>query len=303
MAARMRISKGCAIAVVVASSAVHAGNGPCLSPGAAENTVRLQAGAAVVCDAYAKKCFSFADGKPGTSVPFAPAAAAANSDHAAEIREEGGKLSTCFAGKCAPLGKKLVAAIAKGRDKAQTDGVAFTLSGTTDLKVVAVGSQAWSVSGDKALKLKPPKDYKKEGGDKPQGGQVDIVDELLVSGWSNCAGPCGMSVVATSAGTNTGAWFPAGEAIVLDDKRFVVFPEDSTATATVFERHTGKPLGELRLGDGALQGAAAARLDGETLVALLPLESGGAYNLVRLKFPTTGAASFGATWATIPECK
>jgi hypothetical protein len=281
---------------------------PCF-PGDNVDTLEMKAGAAVVCQRWSKTCWSFAEGKAGVAVPFADPPPLPAGDHAAEVRDDAGKLSVCRDTTCQPLGKNLVAAIAAARAKAKQAGTTCSLSATTDLKVVTLGDGAtslwtkpWNVAADKPLELKPPREYAGSHEAVPGGGDADAMDELLIARWASCAGPCAQSVIATTAGINKGKRFPAGNAIVLDDKRFVVVPSDADGTATLFERHTGKRLGQVVLTKGAID-TLAVRLDDSTVLAVLDGGAGDPVILERVVFPKDGRPSIGKVWATIPKCQ
>ena len=193
----------------------------------------------------------------------------------AEIRDAGGKLSACAGDKCVPVGKKLAAAIAKhaadqakekaeqGANYVQWDKSPYV---SKDLKLATVGADAWNIKSDKKLKLSPPSEYKKSSPDKPTLSSVEIVGNLGIAFWTDCAGPCGYSVVFDANGKNKGKRFAAGEAIPLDDKRLAVVSGEVDSGMTIIDIKSAKQLAKLEFGGGALEGGlGSVKVDNNTL--------------------------------------
>ncbi len=156
-----------------------------------------------------------------------------------EIRVEAGKPSACLGAKCKPLGKKLVAAIEGARKDASPDQP-LTLEATTDLKAVVVGYTAWSVAADKVLAPRPP--ATKDGGGPLGESGVQVAGDLLVFGWSNCAGPCTQATVNDSSGAAKSKLIAGGGVVTqLDAKRFAVVSEYGHVTVfTLAGTRTGE---------------------------------------------------------------
>ena len=168
------------------------------------------------------------------------------------VRDDGGKLSACNDKKCKPLGKKLLAAI----DAAKGNGD-IHLAATADLKAVAFGGEAWSVDGDKPLKLKTPKEYRKDDG--ANLSTVEVAGDWLVATWYACAGPCANAQLVDSSGTNKGAMQPGGGAIVqFSDRLFAVISE--YGSAAVYDVKTGALVDSIDAAGSEPEQSAAVRL-------------------------------------------
>ncbi|MBA3460687.1 MAG: hypothetical protein H0T46_12035 [Deltaproteobacteria bacterium] len=234
-----------------------------------------------------------------TTNPQLTAAPAAAPSPIPAVRKEAGAWVACVGETCKKLGKKTVAAIKEAGGEANQPGVTVPLHVTSDLKAVVVAQQAFSVAADRPLKLKGPK--REKGNDKPELGGIDVVGKWLVPGWTACAGPCAMSTLATSSGTNKGPWFPAGKALVLGGDRIVIVPQEASATMTVLDGKSGKKVGAIALGAGVLQGSNGEKIDDNTVVVAWDDVDADAWVLQWLTIPATGNPTKGAT-KTIAHC-
>lgn len=276
---------------------------PVCAPSAAQTRMALVGNEPVAC-------FLEEEGKPetcltsavaGTSRFVATPPKATKEARATEVRDDGGKPSACAGAKCVKLGKKLVAAIAKVKQTAAGDegmGIDPTPYVSADLKLVALDGKAWSVKGDKVLKLTAPVEYKENKLEKPTNLGFEIVGNFGVSTWSNCAGPCGYSVVTDTAGKNKGPWFPAGFYVTLDDKRLVVVPSDADSQLTVIDPVSGKQLHTLQLGDGVLESMSAVKVDASNLG--LVWFDGTGWTVANVGMPEGAKPTL--TKRTIPAC-
>ncbi|MCE9575103.1 MAG: hypothetical protein K8W52_18270 [Deltaproteobacteria bacterium] len=173
----------------------------------------------------------------------------------AELRTQGAGLAACKDTTCKPLGPKLTKAIAEARAGAVDGPVAIGVSG--DLKAVAIGMGAWSVAKDKPIAFKAPKSYKGSI-DKPFLGGVSVAGNLLVTQWSNCAGPCTVAQVTDSSGKNLGAELSGGGPIVqVDADHFAVVSEYGDIHVLSFK---GKHIGDHETGGDPSGALAVARL-------------------------------------------
>ncbi len=248
-------------------------------------------------------------GKPETCVAISPSGAtrsvvppsAAAAPTTAEIRDVDGKKSACAGTTCVKVGKKLGAAIGKlAAEAAKPDyvGPEATPTVSTDLKLASVGGVPWSIKGDKPLKLRPPAEYKKTKGEKPGGGMTAIVGNFATSGWSNCAGPCGMDVVIDTVGKNKGKWFPGGIPLALDDKRAAIAPSEAEGKLTVIDVKTAKQLHSVTLAEGAIEGTRAVRIDDSNLAVMWDGMDGWMMAFVSLKADQAPSV----TQKSIPKC-
>jgi hypothetical protein len=228
---------------------------PCLPPDV-ELDLRSQNGDPVIC--WGASCMKLTD--DGAAMVPPPPAKPAWFGPRAEVRDEGGKPAVCSKAGCKPAGPKLAAAIVEERKSAAADGQTPRLAATADRKAVVVGSEVWSLAGDKPLKLKAPASYKRGGGDPPGIVGIDVAGDVLVVDWTDCAGPCTRGQIVDSGGKNKGADFAGGGPVFqLDAKRFVVISE--YAEVQIFSL-AGKPLGAIQLGDEPSYYSAIALDDG-----------------------------------------
>jgi len=256
-------------------------------------------------DKPAEKCVAATVSGRLHEVPTPPADDALASG--ATVREEGRKLSACAGSRCVKIGKKLAAAIAREKAKADKQGEDYygdpVPCPTTDLTVVGLAGRAWDVAHDKVITLKPPREYAKAKEGKPEFQGVRITGPFAIATWSSCAAEgCVHGVLFDAAGKNRGAWFSPGEAIMLDDKRAIVIPQGSEPIATVIDVATATQLGTLDLGplggDGTSDHLTAAKVDAGT-VAVLSVEQ--QLTLARIGISPAGVPSLTST-TKLPTC-
>jgi len=186
----------------------------------------------------------------------------------------------CLGTKCKRIGKKLAAAIAAYKQELQPTDTPH-LAATTDLKAVVVHNAAWSLAGDRPLKLSPPPGYGKAV-DKPNQVDVEVAGDLLVVSWAACAGPCTTTMIATSSGQNRGKEGKGGSSVFqLDAKRFVVVSE--YGIAQIYELGTGKLRGRIAPMREDDPSAAGFRIDDDTIG--LSYEIYGGLQVVKIHAP------------------
>lgn len=209
---------------------------PCLPD---DSTLHTTGADAVVC--WAKGCMKLDMENTDASWLVKPPAVKTWLGPVADVKDD----SVCVGATCKPFGKKLAAAIAEYKKNLDPSAGPAALYATTDLKAVVVGyDQAWSLQGDRKLAFTKPKLYARSP-EKPAVAGIQVAGDLLVVGWSACAGPCTKFSITDSAGRPKGAEGEAGEVFQLDAKRFVVFGE--YATVQIFEVGTAKPRGAVKL--------------------------------------------------------
>lgn len=257
----------------------------------------------VIANGSVTACFAADEGSPESCFAFSPTAApkpvaappkAAPPKNDAEVKDDGGKLSVCVVGTpCKPLGKKLVAAIAKlaASQKAE-GGTVSSPSATSDGKVVVTGGDAWVVAGDKKLAPKKPKEYGK-GEDKPDLGAIEVAGNAIIANWSNCAGPCGLSILIDAKGANRGKAFGSGVNLPLDAKRLAVFSIESANELVVIDLASGKQTSRVPLEMGGVTPASAAKIDDTNVVVAWQRENDWKLQFIATPMdkPATGGAS------------
>lgn len=234
---------------------------PCIPQDA---TLHATGDDAVVC--WDKGCMKLDFSSTDATWIVKPPAQPAWQTPRAEVKDD----QVCLGTTCKKFGKKLTAAIAEYKKTGDAQSTA-TLRGTTDLKAVIVGGDAWNVAGDGKLRFTTPKLYGRTG-EKPAVSSVDVAGNLLVVQWSACAGPCTKYQLADSAGRPKGPEGEGGgEVFQLDAKRFAVVGE--YATISIFELGTGKPRGVVKLGGGP-DSNVTIRGDDTTIFSMLAKNDG-----------------------------
>ncbi len=162
----------------------------------------------------------------------------------------------CRDERCAKLGPKLAAAVAEVRST--------SLVVSSDLAIVLVldSEEAWSVSSDRPLDVKPPDDGKYCG--KPQ---FHITGSALVAAWARCGRQASKtpfvptSTIVDLKGVSHGA-FPFGVPSELDDRYVAMLPFDWAARAsdwdavfTIVDRRSGKAETRTLVKNGGARGA------------------------------------------------
>jgi hypothetical protein len=190
-----------------------------------------------------------------------PAATPVWLDPVAEVKAD----TVCTGTTCKPLGKKLVAALVK----AHTDNTA--IAATVNLKAVVVGPVAWSVAGDRPIKLAAPVGLKPNIGknnNKPLAvTHIDVAGDLLLVHWENCVdGSCTRVLVTDTTGRAIGQHHGGGglAPIELDPEvGFVTVSEHGSVE--FYDLKTGKFDGAVEL---AARPIAAVRIDKFTVAVL-----------------------------------
>ncbi len=236
---------------------------PCLPP---DSTLHTNGTDAVVC--WDKGCMKLDFQSTDASWIVKPAPQKTWMIPQADVKDD----QVCLGSVCKKFGKKLLAAVAEYKKNLDPSAGAAVLAGTTDLKAVVVGhGEVWNVAGDSKLRFTTPKAYARTG-EKPTSGGTDVAGNLLVVGWSACAGPCTMYQIADSSGRPKGPEGPGGgEVFQLDAKRFAVVSE--YAQISIFELGTGKPRGVAKLGAGPEQNW-TIRADDTTIFSMFDKNDG-----------------------------
>ncbi len=239
-----------------------------------------------------ESCFAFSATAAPKSVP-APAKVVEKP--ASEVKLDANAWAVCTGGACKPVGKKLAKALtaAAADAKANDPTATFTARASDDGKVVAFGSALWVVAGDKALKLKAPKEYKGNI-DKPELGGVELVGGAIIANWYNCAGPCTQAVLVDAKGANRGKWFGGGIAFPLDAKRLGILSIESANEFVVIDVASAKQTSRVAFDMGGVTPAGAAKVDDSTAVIAYQGENGWTVGFVAA--PADKAASKGAMY-------
>ena len=229
----------------------------CLPPFGAYSA-RVVAGQPIVCGATDKQraCVT-ADGH---AVPEPPRAATA------ELRGDAtAGFTACSAGACKPVGPKLAAAIAafRAQDPAREVGVLADLSVAT-LDGGANDVHVWTVPGDRELKLKAPKEY--AAGDGAMLTRVQVAGDVLLASWTDCAGPCGKTVIVGPNGKNRGAWFDDADGIDIGHHQLAVATTIKPHLLVLDARH-GTRIAKVALPNGDQEADVAEVAPGEFAIA------------------------------------
>jgi len=172
--------------------------------------------------------------------------------------------SVCMGTSCKKLGAKLRTAVADARKKATTEDPA-RIAATTDLAVVVINGDPWSVARDKKMALKRPSEYK--NAEAAMVGAT-VAGDLLVADWADCAGPCTQSQIVDSRGKNRGGTTQGGGAVLeLGARHFAVIGE--YASVQIFDTHTGKARGSTPGTNNADAFSGAIRLEDDQLAVLV----------------------------------
>lgn len=286
-------------ALLVAVSAAHAqpakSQAPC-APLYGPTPPRwvIANGTATVCmtsqETSKESCFAFSP----TAAPR-PAVTPRKAARPNGAKVTGGK-RVCIGTACKPVGKKLAAAIATPATTEWADTVTSP-SATGDGKLVVTGRDAWVVATDTKLALVPPKEY--EGANKAGLGSLEVVGNLLVATWFDCAGPCGRSVLVDATGANRGAWFGEGTVMQLDAKRIAVFSVEAENEVVVIDVASGTQTSRVPVDTGGITPASAAKLDNNNVVVAWQRETD--WKLQHIATPSDQPASAGASY-TIAAC-
>ncbi len=228
---------------------------PCLP----ERAIELLAAGEEPVLCWADGCMAPSMSSLAATIEPRPAPTPAGIGPQAELRPDGPGLAACKGSACTRLGARLTKAIAEAR--AATDGPP-TIGVTGDLQAVALGAGAWSVAKDKPIAFKTPKSYQREGSGAGLLG-ITVAGNLLVTQWSNCAGPCTRAQVTDASGKHLGADFAGGGPITqIDADRFAIMSEygdlhivSRKGKAIDHVEHSGDPssaVGVVRLAPGAI---------------------------------------------------
>jgi hypothetical protein len=259
--------------VGISSYAFAAPKPPQCVPDQTADTTTLVAvnGKAVACWGPTGDCLSLDD----AAVVSRPTAVPAT-----EVRDDGGKPSACKAKTCKPLGKKLVAALAKAHtdldaSKQDNPSASVKVTVTTDLAMVAIDGPGgahsmWNVAGDRELHPKQPAVF--PAGDQVGMYAIEAVGKLVFTSWTDCAGPCAQEIAVDADGNNHSRAFEAGATVALDSGGYLVIGQFGTATAL---DHNGRHSGTAALDGPAVTQAHAVAI-GPNEVEVVEPDSGGA---------------------------
>jgi hypothetical protein len=246
-----------------------------------------------------EQCFSIAPGRAPAKVAAPPIQKPIVTRSRAELRDVNGTPSACLGARCTSLGTKAAAAVAAVKatlptlaypnGNLESADEAVLVSGDGKALVIEEGGTraVWSIAGDKVIDLaRPSKNHVLM--------RVEVASGALFATWSDCAGPCGKTILVDSSGKNHGAWFPAGRAIGLDDNRVAIVPTDEGAVFRVLEAATGRQLATLPV----KAVSRAIRIDDKTLLLLRtgtdPKDQGGIWELRFITVPPGKPAVLGA---------
>jgi len=204
----------------------------------------------------------------------------------------------CIDGTCKPVGKQLADAIAK-LDHEEVKLV----RATDDMKVFRVGSTAWGLAEDAPLKLRPPPRYQRSKG---VVAQLEIVGNVFVADWTDCAGPCDQSRIYTSSNAVVGEAIDGYVKVTqVTDKVFALVSDVEGLDGSkakdrfqLFELRTGKASGTVPL--PAQTGAPVVRLDTDTFAVMYEADRGARIAIVSAANPDKPAL---VGEMTLPSCE
>jgi hypothetical protein len=241
-------------------------------------------GKAVACwrqDGAPDACFELARDAAPRRLPD-PAAAPAEEPPAASVRDDGAGPAACAGAVCKPLGATIRAALAKAR--ALGEGGYTTPQVTSDLRLLVVENQLFSIADDRRVRPRPPPDLAPAPAP-PRLAGVELAGDLAIASWATCAGPCLVSAAVDARGASRSASFPGGAPVGLDGRRVAILPREARATVTVLDRATGQPLGAVEIHDGTSRGMLGIGADAQTLVALAASREPAGWDIVWLTAP------------------
>ncbi len=96
--------------------------------------------------------------------------------------------------------------------------------------------------------------------------RVRIAGRAIVADWTDCAGPCGTSVLVDAKGENRGPRFGTGVLMPLDAKRLAVMSTEPDSELVVLDLASGDQTSRLAIDTNGLTTTGAAKVDANTVV-------------------------------------
>ena len=176
-------------------------------------------------------------------------------------------LLACSGSSCKSVGARLAAELDSHPDWAVQ--VTHDLATATITDPDTATHTLWSIVKDRSITIAPPSEYDRTKATAPPiNVGADVVGNTIVTSWTDCAGPCSMSVlVDPETGKNRGAWFPTGHAAELDPRRIAVIGNEADGKLTVIDTQTAVQT-VITLATGPIGESAIVRLSDDRIGVL-----------------------------------